>query len=183
MYRSLLLGFCLTAFAADSLIQIDPQKLISRADLNFDTPASRPEEGMPIGNGRTGSLIWTTPSALKLQINRVDAHAMDSTTVSFPRAGSDYGSVCGYIDINVVDAGEDVFTGRHFHQHLSLYDALMTAQGNGLTARASLRCPRAQTMPLMLVLPPSARPAAWTIERPLTLRVGSPEKFQSSGPV
>jgi hypothetical protein len=38
-------------------------------------------------------------------------------------------------------------------------------------------------MPLMLVLPPSARPAAWTMERLFTLGDGSPEKFQSNGPV
>lgn len=124
-----------TALAADSLIQVDQRKLVSRADLTFDTPESRPEEGMPVGNGRTGSLVWTSPSSLNFQINRVDAHAMDSTTVSFPRADSDYGSVCGYVDINVVDAGDDVFTGKEFRQHLSLYDALMTAQGKGLTAR------------------------------------------------
>ena len=121
--------------AAESLIQIDRHADVSRADLVFDAPATRPEEGMPVGNGRMGSLVWTTPSALKFQINRVDVHAMDSTTVSFPRADSDYGSGCGFVDINVVDAGEDVFTGPAFRQHLSLYDALMTAQGKGLTAR------------------------------------------------
>ena len=125
-----------TALAAESLIQVDRRKLVARADLVYDSPASRPEEGMPLGNGRTGSLVWTTPSALKLQVNRVDVHAMDSTTASFPRADSDYSSGCGFVDINVVDAGEDVFTPAGFRQHLSLYDALMTVQGKGLTARA-----------------------------------------------
>ncbi|MBI4902115.1 MAG: glycoside hydrolase, partial [Acidobacteria bacterium] len=91
---------------------------------------------MPIGNGRTGTLVWTTPSALKMLINRVDAHAVDSTTVSFPRADSDYGSVCGYVDIHVADSGEDVFPPGAFRQHLSLYDALLTTEGNGLKARA-----------------------------------------------
>ncbi len=124
------------ASAAESPIQVNRRSLISRADLVFDKPATRSEEGLPIGNGRMGSLVWTTPSALKLQINRVDVHAMDSATVSFPRADTDYGSVCGYVDINVVDAGEDVFTPGSFRQHLSLYDALMTAQGKGLAARA-----------------------------------------------
>jgi len=27
---------------------------------------------MPVGNGRMGSLVWTTPTALRFQINRVD---------------------------------------------------------------------------------------------------------------
>lgn len=50
-----------------------------------------------------GSLVWTAPSALKLQINRVDVFAADATTTSFPRADSDYASGCGYVDINLVD--------------------------------------------------------------------------------
>jgi hypothetical protein len=92
------------AVSAQSLIQFDRRSLVSRADLTYDTPVTRSEEGMPVGNGRTGSLVWTTPSSLKLQINRVDVHAMDSTTVSFPRADSDYGSACGLVDVHVVDA-------------------------------------------------------------------------------
>ncbi len=124
------------AVAADSLIQVDRRKLVSRADLVFDKLASRPEEGMPLGNGRMGSLVWTVPSAVKLQINRVDLHAMDSNTVSFPRADSDYGGGCGFVDIHVVDAGEDVFAPPRFRQHLSLYDAIMSIHGGGVSARA-----------------------------------------------
>jgi hypothetical protein len=123
-------------FATNSLIQVDRRVQVSRADLDFDTPASRPEVGMPVGNGRMGSLIWTTPTALKMQINRVDVHAMDDTSSSFPRADSDYGSVCGYVDINLASSGEDVFVAGAFRQHLSLYEALMTAKGKSLTARA-----------------------------------------------
>jgi len=91
---------------------------------------------MPVGNGRMGSLVWTTPSSLRFQINRVDVFAVDGRTASFPVVDSDYASGCGYVDINVASAGEDVFSpGPSFHQHLSIYDGLMTARGNGLTAR------------------------------------------------
>src|SRR4029453_16041141 len=105
------------------------------ADLHYDKPASRSEEGMPVGNGRMGSLVWTTPSALHLQINRVDVFGQDSNTTSFPKQDTDYASGCGYVDINLADAGEDVFVDDGFNQHLSLYDALMTPRGKGLTAR------------------------------------------------
>ncbi len=131
----MLVGVGAAPLTAGGLIQVDRRQLVSRADLVYDSPATRPEEGMPVGNGRMGSLVWTTPWALKVHINRVDVHAMDSTTVSFPRADSDYGSVCGQLDINVVDAGEDVFVPGPFQQRLSLYEAMMTAQGSGLTAR------------------------------------------------
>jgi hypothetical protein len=132
----LLLILCAaTAPAASSLLDIDYGRLVARADLAYETPVARSEEGMPVGNGRMGSLVWTTASALKFQINRVDVFAANSETTSFPRADTDYASGCGYVDINLVDAGEDVFTGRAFRQHLSVYDGLMTAQGQGLTAR------------------------------------------------
>src|SRR3954469_19052810 len=90
-------------------LNVDFRKLVSRADLNYDTPATRSEEGQPVGNGRMGSLVWTTPSAMHFQINRVDVFGQDSYTTSFPKQDSDYASDCAYVDVNLVDAGEDVF--------------------------------------------------------------------------
>src|SRR4051794_11786954 len=116
-------------------LNVDFRALVSRADIDYDKPATRSEEGQPIGNGRMGSLVWTTPSALHFQINRVDVFGQDSSTTSFPKQDSDYASGCGYVDINVASAGDDVFTGESFNQHLSVYDATMTARGKGLTAR------------------------------------------------
>jgi hypothetical protein len=113
----------------------DPRASISRADLLYASPATRSEEGMPVGNGRMGSLVWTTPSALRFQVNRVDVFAMHASSVSFPRADSDYAAGCGYVDIHLASAGDDVFASDAFRQHLSVYDALMTAQGRGVTAR------------------------------------------------
>lgn len=117
------------------LLDVDSRALVSRADLDYNEPASRSEEGMPIGNGRMGSLVWTSPTQLKFQINRVDVFAVDGRTVSFPAADSDFASGCGYVDISLVCTGQDVFAGEAFKQHLSLYDAVMTAQGRDVTAR------------------------------------------------
>ena len=116
-------------------MNVDYRSLVSRADLDYNEPVSRSEEGMPVGNGRMGSLVWTTPTALKFQINRVDVFAQNCETNSFPVRDSDYGSGCGYVDIDFVDFGQDVFTGTAFRQHLSVYDALMTARGGGITVR------------------------------------------------
>jgi hypothetical protein len=124
-----------TVSAARRLLDVDDRSLIARADLDYNEPARRSEEGMPVANGRMGSLVWTTPSALKFQINRADVFAADGRTVSFPEADSDFASGCGYVDISLVSAGEDVFAGKAFQQHLSLYDAVMTVQGRGVTAR------------------------------------------------
>jgi hypothetical protein len=128
-------------------LNADFRKLISRADLDYDKPATRSEEGQPIGNGRMGSLVWTTPSALHFQINRVDVFGQNSYTTSFPKQDSDYASGCGYVDVNLVDAGDDIFTGDAFNQHLSLYDAQMTARGKSVTARCPSPGRRATSSP------------------------------------
>ncbi len=116
----------------------DMKTLVARADLDYDKPASRSEEGMPIGNGRMGTLLWTTPAALHMQVNRNDVFGCDSTTQSFTQTNRDYSSGCGFIDINCPTfEGDDVFAANEkFRQHLSCYEGLMTASGNGVTMRA-----------------------------------------------
>jgi len=116
-------------------LNIDHQKLVSRADLIYEKPVVRSEAGMPLGNGRMGSLIWTSPSSLKMQINRVDVFAVNNSTNSFPQRHTDYASGCGYVDIHMVNFGEDVFTEKNFRQHLKLYDGLMTLYGNNISAQ------------------------------------------------
>jgi hypothetical protein len=123
------------SLGAQSLLQVDYAELVSRGDLDYSEPARRSEEGMPVGNGQMGSLVWTTPSSLRLQINRVDVFAVDGRTASFPVVDSDYAGGCAYVDINVASAGEDVFTPGTFNQHLSIYDGIMSVTGKGLKAR------------------------------------------------
>ena len=84
--------------------EIDLPRLVSRADIVLDRPVSRPEAGMPIGNGRMGSLVWTLPSALKLQINRVDVFGNDRTSNSFPQRYTDYAGGCAFVDIELVES-------------------------------------------------------------------------------
>ncbi|UCC98804.1 MAG: hypothetical protein JSW66_02710 [Phycisphaerales bacterium] len=118
-----------------SLTDADYRTLASRADLSYDRPVTRSEEGLPVGNGRMGSLVWTVPTSLKLQINRVDVFASNGATNSFPERHSDYCGGCGFIDIDFVDFGADVFTDQRTSQHLSCYDGLITVEGRGVKAQ------------------------------------------------
>lgn len=121
--------------AADSLFQVDYSGLVGRADLTYEGPTARSEEGLPVGNGRMGSLVWTTPTALKFQINRVDVFASNCQTNSFPERHSDYCNGCGFVDIDFVDFGEDVFPQGRTSQRLSCYDALVDVAGAGVSAQ------------------------------------------------
>lgn len=110
----------------------DLRDLISRADLVYEKPVERSEEGMPVGNGRMGSLVWTTPRQLRFQINRADVYANDSATNSFFERHNDYCGGCAFLDI---DLGGEAFPASGFRQHLSVYDGVLSIEGKGLTAR------------------------------------------------
>ena len=118
-----------------SILSVNYKNLISRADLTYDKPVVRSDDGLPVGNGRMGSLVWTRSSALKFQINRVDVYASNSYTNSFNRRDWDYAYGCGYVDIDFVDFGEDVFQDERTLQRLCVYDGLVTVKGKDVGAR------------------------------------------------
>ena len=142
IFRGIL--FCLFAMVGlcswgqtnnEGALKVDYERLVSKADLNYETPVTRSEEGIPIGNGRMGTLVWTTPNAIHYQINRVDAFTMGCNTSNFQDGHNNYSNGLGYVDFRVQDYGDDVFAGNAFNQYLSVYDGLTTVTGNGLKVR------------------------------------------------
>lgn len=129
IYFWLVLLFFNGQLHAQNLPSFDFKKLVSRADLNYTEPVSRSEAGQPIGNGKMGSLIWTIPSQVKMQVNRVDVFGNNSASTNFFERNTDYCGGVGYIDF---DFGEEVFAVPDFRQHLSCYDGLATVQGKSV---------------------------------------------------
>ena len=109
--------------------------VVSRADLIYKGPVARSEEGIPIGNGRMGTLVWTSPSALKFQINRVDIQPINKDTRSFFERNTDYMGGAGFVDLELAGAGADVFTADGTTQHLSVYEGLLDVKAAGVNAR------------------------------------------------
>ena len=121
-----------STFAADGR---DLRPLIARSDLHYPAPVERNEDGLPLGNGRMGSLVWTSPTALRFQINRNDVQSINKDTNSFFERNSDYMGGCAFVDVDLGGGTDDVFTAENCPQHLSVYDALMTIQGRGVASR------------------------------------------------
>jgi hypothetical protein len=119
---------------AGPLLDVDYRKLVSRADLVYEKPVPRSEEGIPIGNGRMGSLVWTTPTQLRLQINRVDVYASNCASNSFFERHTDYCGGCAFVDIDFGASGETPFPESGFLQHLSVYDGVLNIEAKGVTA-------------------------------------------------
>lgn len=108
--------------------------LVASGDLHMAGPARRPEHGLPLGNGRMGSMVWTTPGAIHLQINRPDVYANDRDTTSFQDPHENYCGGCAFVDIEF-GAEADIFSGAATRQDLSIYKGLATLSGDRVTAR------------------------------------------------
>ena len=71
---------------------------IESSGIVLKVPTDRPNEGLPIGNGRMGTLVSTTPSLFDFQINRIDVSAVNRDAVgehfSASGATTDYCGVC-----------------------------------------------------------------------------------------
>ncbi len=113
---------------------IDYQSLISKADLIYNKPPKRSQDGQPVGNGRMGSLVWTTAQAISYQINRTDVFSIDADTRTFDGTPRDYCGGSGLVDIDF-QSNEAVFTDENFNQHLSCYDATVETSGKGIKTK------------------------------------------------
>ncbi len=133
------------AFAAPGLASVDYSNLVSRADLDYSSAVTRSEEGVPVGNGRMGTLIWTTPDAIRFQINRVDVFGNNRATDSFPQRHTDYCGGSGFVDIAFGGYGDDPFPPEQTRQHLSCYDGLASVDGRGVRAEIFV-CPDSDVM-------------------------------------
>src|SRR5208337_2416207 len=67
--------------ASSSMITMDYARYLAPIDLHFTKP-TKPIEGVPLGNGKMGTLVWVDGSGSKLEFNfgRPDVFYMGSAT-------------------------------------------------------------------------------------------------------
>jgi hypothetical protein len=51
---------------------VDYPAFLSRHDVVYQAPVVDAFDGLPVGNGDLGALVWTPPDRLRLQVNKVD---------------------------------------------------------------------------------------------------------------
>ncbi len=120
----------LGACVAPASFEVDRPAVISAGDLHYSREVERSEAGLPIGNGRTGTLVWTEPDRIRLQVNRVDVFARNASVTRGEEC--DWAGGCAFVDIIT---GEETLPADDTEQRLSIYDALATVEGDGLSAR------------------------------------------------
>jgi len=115
------------------MIEVDHRALVSRADIVYHSPAEVSIEGTPIGNGRMGTNVWTTPRSVRFQINRNDVISSDRNHAGAHGCPVDYRAPCGRVEVGFIEA---VFEDRQaFMQRLSLYNAEFVIEGRDVQVR------------------------------------------------
>ena len=126
---------------AGSLVDVDYRALVSQSDLLYQSPAAQSIEGQPIGNGRMGTLVWSTPNAIHFQINRGDVFATNKeSTAGIFRGPCDYFGGCAQVAVDV--GGQPFAAGKAFAQRLSLYDAEVAIAGEAVSVRCFVSATR-----------------------------------------
>jgi len=143
MIAALALLFCIGSSGApaeaaesqtrSSMIIMDYARYLAPIDLHFTKP-TEPIKGIPLGNGKMGTLVWIDGSGSKMEFNfgRPDVFYMGSATTTWSnKSHTDGNSKVGHVDIG--------FAGSPFSktciQHLHAYDGYESVQGAGVSAR------------------------------------------------
>lgn len=108
--------------------------VVSQSDLIYDRPAATPGAGQPLGNGRMGTLVWTSPTCVHLQINRNDVFAVNRNHGGAQFGATDYCGGCAGV---LVDVGGRAFDPERkgFRQRLSLLEAECSLGGQDVQVR------------------------------------------------
>ena len=116
-----------------SMITMDYAKYLVPIDLHFTKP-TKPIEGIPLGNGKMGTLVWIDGSGSKLEFNfgRPDVFYRGSATSDWGnKSRTDGNSKIGNVDI--------AFQGSPFastcNQDLHAYDGYESIQGADVSVR------------------------------------------------
>ena len=78
--------FAAAPTAVGKMMTVDYPALVARADLDLKIPlgpADTENPGLPLGNGRLGTLLWMGgPNILSMQLNHTDVFAFRSSSVA-----------------------------------------------------------------------------------------------------
>lgn len=118
---------------------VDYKSLVEQADLYTCGLTQERYQGMPLGNGVTGSMVWIDEQKIGMQINRVDVFATNSATTAanWDMDAPDYCGVNEYCSGCAgvsIDFGENVFT-EMTQQKLQMYGAELTLSEKDFEAK------------------------------------------------
>lgn len=117
---------------------IDYRSLAEQANLYYCGTTPKPYQGMPVGNGVTGSMVWIDSERIQMQINRVDVFSTNSSTTAAEwdmdspewTGKYEYCSGCAKASIAFGEALFDEMT----QQTLFIYDGKLEIRSGAISA-------------------------------------------------
>ena len=119
--------------AGSTMIALDYARYLAPIDLHFTKP-TKPVEGIPLGNGKMGTLVWVDGAGSRLEFNfgRPDVFFMGSATTTWNnKSHTDGNSKVGHVEISFAESP----FARTCHQDLHAYDGYGSIQGSDVSAR------------------------------------------------
>jgi len=155
-------------------VSVDHASYLAQHDIVYQTPPRLGEQGMPIGDGDVGAMVWCPPDEIRLQINKSDLWWENP----YARVGrpEDW-KLLSACSLAIRTDPSPLHAPRHFEQRLSLFHALVTLEADARegACQASLWAPatggvlciqyqdqilRARSRTVELMAPRKARPFA-----------------------
>lgn len=93
-------------------LSVDYSGYLSKHDVVYTTPVGAPSDGITVGNGRVGAMIWNT-NGLTMQVTNVDASPQTQLS-------------SGWLNLYTNPGMDTDYT--NFEQRLVLYDGLVTTK-------------------------------------------------------
>ncbi len=120
-----------------TMLNLDYAQYLAPIDLHFTQP-TQAIKGIPLGNGKMGTLVWIdgTGSMLQFNFGRPDVFYRGSATATFQSNFTNASRTDGNSQVGHVDIG---FSGTPFastcKQDLHTYDGYESVEGTGVSAR------------------------------------------------
>ena len=138
--------------------------LLDRSDVFYHIPTERHEDGLPIGNGDLGTMLWTPTldGGLMFQLNKADAWSCDNRS-------SITNSLPSLVRLVVKTSRPMQKDAMDFLQHLSLKDGMVYLHSRYAHGQCTGRVFISAVRPVLVVELSDTRPGAAEMTAALTL--------------
>lgn len=150
---------------------IDVPQYLARHEIVYGRPALRPYEGLPLGNGSMGGLLYHMPQGLALQLNHTDAVAFapDGPLRAWAWEAEERATApvaCGHLAIESDLPCCDWPYLQHYEERLSLASACVTGAAATPFSNVRWRAFVSETpgVAAFELWASQAEPAAWTVK-------------------
>jgi hypothetical protein len=116
--------------SGSGVLNVDYANYLSKHDIVYNSPQTNPIQGLTVGNGRTGAMVWNA-NQLTMQVSNVDLSEQSAYAA-------------GNVNLTTSPAMDSGYTT--FQQRLSLYDGTLTTKYDSNRTVTIMGSPNSEVM-------------------------------------